>query len=181
MADIVRDWRTELVEAYPDLFHPPVGDPGAAQGSPECGEGWCDLLERAFARIRTAVQADGGSLKVAQIKEKYGTLRLYWQGSLSPEARAQVAEAVDLAEARSACTCELCGENGRLYGPDWLTTRCMTHARGRPVERPPGFENIHLMQRIVDGRLRTVACRRYDRASDRFIDVDPASLGIEEE
>lgn len=112
----VHDWRTELVEAYPDLFHPPVGDSGAARGSPECGEGWRDLLERAFARIWAAVQADGGSLKVAQIKEKYGTLRLYWQGSLSPEASAQVAEAIDLAEARSACTCELCGENGRLYG-----------------------------------------------------------------
>ena len=56
------DWRQQLVEAHPDLFHPPADDPRAAEGSPECGEGWRDLLERAFARIRAAVQADGGGV-----------------------------------------------------------------------------------------------------------------------
>jgi hypothetical protein len=90
------------------------GSPGAAQATPECGEGWRDLLERGCARIRAAVQADGGSLKATQIKEKYATLRFYWEGALSPEADARVDEIVDLAKARSACTCEVCGEEGRL-------------------------------------------------------------------
>jgi len=43
-------------------------------------------------------------------KEKYATLRFYWEGALSPEANAKVEEIIDLAEARSACTCEVCGE-----------------------------------------------------------------------
>jgi hypothetical protein len=30
MAHIVRDWRTDLIEAHPDLFHPLPGDPGGA-------------------------------------------------------------------------------------------------------------------------------------------------------
>lgn len=51
MADVVRDWRAELVEAYPDLFHPLADHPGVAQASPKCGEGWRDLLDRACARI----------------------------------------------------------------------------------------------------------------------------------
>jgi hypothetical protein len=84
MAGIVWNWRVELIEAYPDLFRPPAGAPEGAEGSPECGEGWRDLLDRACVRIRRAVHADGGSFRFTQIKEKYGTARLYWGGSLSP-------------------------------------------------------------------------------------------------
>ncbi|MBR0707991.1 hypothetical protein [Bradyrhizobium liaoningense] len=180
MSGVVRDWRVELVEAYPDLFHP-VGDPPAAQGWPEVGDGWRDLLERACARIRAAVQANGGSFQATQIKEKFGTLRFYWDGSLSPEASVRVEEAIDLAEARSACTCELCGEEGRLYrSGSWLMTRCAQHAKGRPVETGPGLDNVHIVERIV-GKRRDIRCRRYDRSTDSFVDVDPRTLGIEEQ
>lgn len=141
MAGNVRDWQTDLVASYPDIFHP-VGDPPACLGWPEVGDGWRDLLERACARIRAAVLASGGTFHATQIKEKYGTLRFYWDGALSPTADAQVEEAIDLAEARSACTCEICGEEGRLHGPGWLTTRCAAHAEGR---RP-----VETMQRIVE-------------------------------
>jgi hypothetical protein len=181
MSSHVCDWRIELVEAYPDLFHPLAGQPGVAQASPECGEGWRDLLERACARIRAVVRADGGSFHATQIKEKYGTLRFYWQGALLSEADARIEEAIALAEARSACTCETCGDKGRLYrSGGWLMTRCATHAQGRPVEIKPGVENVHIVERIVGNR-RDVTCRRYDRASDSFVDVDPGALGIEEE
>src|SRR5260370_40109141 len=86
VAHIVRDWRTDLIEAHPDLFHPLPDDPGVAQASPECGEGWQDLLERACARIRAAVQADGGTLQLTQSKEKSGPASLYCVGGLSPKA-----------------------------------------------------------------------------------------------
>jgi hypothetical protein len=58
---------------------------------------------------------------------------------------------------------------------------CVMHAPGGIVESRPGFDNILLVQRLVDGKLRTVTCRRYDRATDSFVDVDPRSLGIQEE
>ena len=67
MSGVVRNWRVELIEAYPDLFQPPADFPGAAQGSPECDAGWHDLLDRMCVRIRTAVQADGGPFKFSQI------------------------------------------------------------------------------------------------------------------
>jgi hypothetical protein len=178
MAGVVRDWRVELVGAYHDLFHP-VGDLPAAQGWPEVGDGWRDLLQRACTRIRTAVQADGGTFHATQIKEKYGTLRFYWDGALSSAADGWVLEAIALAEARSACTCEICGEPGRLHGPGWLTTRCPAHAEARtPVEIRPGFENVRIEERYVGDRC-VVRCRRYDRETDSFSDFDPASLGIE--
>jgi hypothetical protein len=180
MTSAMRDWRIELVLAYPELFHP-VGDPPAATGWPSVGDGWRDLLERACARIRAAVRADGGAFHATQIKEKYGTLRFYWEGALSREAEAAVDEATELAEARSACTCEICGAEGRLYGPGWLTTRCTAHTEGRqPVEIKPHLQNVHIEGRIVGGQ-RVVRCRRYDRATDSFIEIPPGSLGIEEE
>jgi hypothetical protein len=179
MADVVRNWRVELVTAYPDIFHPPAGAPEAAQGSPECGEGWRDLLERACARIRAAVQADGGSFKATQIKEKYASLRFYWDGSLSEEVNGKVEEAIDLAEARSACTCEECGEEGRLYQAGGvLLTRCTTHAKGNPVPEKPGWENITITRVDTRGSKSVVVKRRrYVRETDSFVEADPLIIG----
>ncbi|QOG19145.1 hypothetical protein [Bradyrhizobium sp. SEMIA] len=178
MPGVVQDWRVELVETYPDLFHP-VGDPATAQGWPEVGDGWRDLLERACVRIRAAVQADGGAFQATQIKEKYGTLRFYWQGALSPDAYVKVEEVIDLAEARSACTCEICGESGRLHDSGWLVTRCATCAgERRLVEIRLGFENVRIEERYIADR-RIVRCRRYDRDFDSFVDVDLRSLDPE--
>jgi hypothetical protein len=171
MRERPRDWRADLMTDYADLFQP-VGDPPTAQGWPAVEDGWRDLLERACVRIRAAVQADGGSFQFTQIKEKYGTLRAYWHGALSPEADAQVEEAIDLAEARSASTCEICGEPGRLYGGGWWTTRCAQHAEDRQAIEARSGDGIHVMDRIVGGRRRTLR-RRYDRATDSFVDVDP--------
>ena len=180
MARIVRDWRAKLIEAYPDIFHPLPDNPGVAEASPECGEGWRDLLDRACARIRAVVHADGGSFKATQVKEKYATLRFYWEGALSPEADAKVEEIIDLAEARSACTCEVCGEEGRLYQSGcWMMTRCAVHAEGHAVVIEPSFEDVYVKERIV-GQRRKITCRRYDRKTDSFIVIDPGSLGIEE-
>ncbi|MHC2462430.1 hypothetical protein [Bradyrhizobium embrapense] len=171
MADHTRDWRADLVTAYPDLFDPTASDPPAARGWPWVEKGWRDLLERACVRIRAALEAEGGTFHATQIKEKFGTLRFYWEGTLSPRASARVEEAVDLAEARSAVTCEICGEPGVLHGDRWVTTRCSKHAEGRrPIETDPD-DGIYVFERVV-GTRREVRHRRYDRETDSFIDVD---------
>ena len=179
MACIVPDWRFDLIEANPDLFRPLPDNPGVAQASPECGAGWQDLLERACTRIRAAVQADSGTFKFTQIKEKYGTARLYWEGALSPEADARVEEIIDLAEARSACTCEVCGAEGHLHrAGSWLMTRCAAHARGHPVPEKPGWENVTISR--VDARgSKTVIVkrRRYFRVTDSFVEIDSLIIG----
>ena len=181
MAGLVRNWRAELIEAYPDLFRPPAGCPEVAEGSPECGEGWRDLLDRACIRIRAALQAHGGSFRFTQIKEKYGTARLYWEGALSEEAEEKVDEAIDLAEARSACTCEQCGKPGRLFNRGgWFATACDEHGKGEPVAERRDFEQVHVVYRIVDGQ-PVASGRRYDRSTDSFVYVRPDSLQIEEE
>lgn len=67
MVGFVRNWRVELVEAYPDLFQSPAGHPEGAQGTPECDAGWRDVIERCCVRIRTALSA-GDRFYFEQIK-----------------------------------------------------------------------------------------------------------------
>ena len=103
MTSMAQDWRIELLQQHHRLFHGPIDRPYAAQGYPNCEEGWRDLLERCCARIEAAL-AEGGAFRVLQIKEKFGELRFYWSGDMSNAARAEVEEAIALAVARSACT-----------------------------------------------------------------------------
>jgi hypothetical protein len=173
------NWRRDLVTAYADLFGP-SGDPEGVPGSPNVGDGWEDLLRRACARILAAVVLTGGTFRATQIKEKYGPLRFYWTGDLSAKAAAAVEEAIDLAEARSATTCEVCGEPGVLRGGPWLTTRCDAHAEGRPAIATRSGEEAQAVQRVVGGK-RHVRHRRYDRDRDMFVDVDPPGSDAEEE
>jgi hypothetical protein len=177
MAPIKKDWRIELIEAHPNLFHAPVGASEATQGYPTCRGGWRDLLERLSTRIEAAIAEGGGSLRVLQIKEKFGTLRFYWRGELSDESRMKVENAIALAEARSACTCEECGEEGRLYrhGGVWMT-RCPAHAKGEPVRIEAGLESFHVIRLTELHDMRVFFCRRYDCATDAFVDIPPEAL-----
>jgi hypothetical protein len=181
MADLIPNWSNELIEAYPDLFRSPAGTSVGAEAAPECGEGWRDLLDRACIRIRAALEAHGGSFKFTEIKEKYGTARLYWEGALSEEAEEKVDEAIDLAQACSACTCEQCGQPGRLFNRGgWFATACDEHGKGEPAATRRDFEQVHVVYRIVDGQ-PVASARRYDRSTDSFVYVGPGSLQSEEE
>ncbi|MET4426416.1 hypothetical protein [Bradyrhizobium sp. RT3a] len=61
-------------------------------------------------RIQKAVEPEeGDTIKLVQVQEKQGTLRIYWEGSVSARAQAEIEKAIELACARSACTCEICG------------------------------------------------------------------------
>lgn len=179
-----RTWQADLVARYPDLFNTEIHGETRRPGWPEVGDGWRDLVETAVGRIATAVAAEPpGSVHITQIKEKFGALRLYWHGraGLTDAAPTAVEEAVHLAEARSACTCETCGEAGRLFKHGGqLLTACEQHAKGKAVEVRPGRENIHIVRSLKDGKLFIASCRRYIRETDSFVEVPPSELGIKE-
>jgi hypothetical protein len=161
------DWQATLMQSYPHLF----GD----GGYPAVGRGWRDTLERLLGRLDTVVAFEGAGawIRIVQIKEKFGTLRVHFTSSpgFSP-AGLMVADAmIGLAEARSACTCEECGAIGRLHNRGgWMTTRCDDHAEGDPVPARPGWEGLHVKTALQDGLL-VVSCRRYDRDIDEFEDA----------
>jgi hypothetical protein len=167
------EWREDLILRHPDLFR------GGAY--PEVGDGWADLVSRAVQRISNASKAGRSPVHIVQVKEKYGTLRVYTEMIEDAATAAAVEEAISLAKARSACTCEVCGAEGCLRERgDVFATACDEHAKGNPVEVRPGWENIHITRALRDGRVRIVSCRRYDRAADAFVHVPPFALGIKE-
>jgi hypothetical protein len=176
-------WQAALVARYPRLFRLQVDGRSQTPGFPEVGDGWRTLVETAVGRIAQVVAAaPPASVSIVQVKEKFASLRLYWRGeSLSREAENTVADAVALAEARSACTCEICGGPGVLHrAGGQLHIACAAHAKGKPVAVEKGWENLHLVRGYRDEKVALILCRRYDREADTFVDVDPRSLGIEE-
>ena len=59
-----------------------------------------------------------------QVKEKFGTLRFYYDGGDD-----YVRGLVSMAEWASAHTCETCGERGKIRGTGWLYVSCNEHAK----------------------------------------------------
>lgn len=171
-----------MVTRHPSLFLS-GNNQASIPGYPFVGDGWRDLVERAIERIaRILAAAPSGSVTIVQTKEKMATLRMYWTGAgLTKATELAIADAIALAEARSACTCETCGDAGvlRQVGGQLLTA-CAKHAKGTVVPVTQGWENLHLVRGTCDGKIGIIVCRRYVRETDFFVDVDPISLGIEE-
>jgi len=67
----------------------------------------------------------------SQVKEKFGTLRFYYNGG------DEVVDGIErMAESMSAVTCEDCGAPGKCRTGGWIRTLCDTHAvdRGQSEE-----------------------------------------------
>ncbi|RXH24213.1 hypothetical protein XH99_29580 [Bradyrhizobium nanningense] len=172
MAGIVKDWQIELIEAHRGLFCPPAGNPGAALGYPRCEGGWRDLIQRLCVRLEAAL-GDDERIHLDRIREAVGRLRVSWRGQVMPATICRIHEAIALAEARSACTCELCGEPGRLYLDDGVCmARCAAHARGTPLADESEGNRMHIVRMPrCDGS--GYEPRRYDRENDNFVDPPP--------
>jgi hypothetical protein len=67
---------------------------------------------------------------VAQIKEKFGGLRFYYDGG-----DAEISGMVRMAEAWAGNTCETCGAPGTSRSNGWIKTLCDTHEAERQLKR----------------------------------------------
>jgi hypothetical protein len=92
-----------------------------------CGPGWYPIVCELDSVL---AQLDPAGFEVRQVKEKFAALCFYAHTE-SPELRDAFRAAIREAEARSAVTCELCGEPGGLCetGPAgtpgrWVKTMC---------------------------------------------------------
>jgi hypothetical protein len=110
-----KPWQVELAKK-----HGLTCEPGWYGFS--CSKGWKDLLDRAFTKMKAA----GWNSAIHQVKEKFGTLRLYCEQDGRPEIEAIIREA----EEESARTCEMCGKPGRARKLSWVRTLCDVCANG---------------------------------------------------
>jgi len=88
-----------------------------------CDTGWDWILEDLHKKL---VYLDF-NYRVQQVKEKYGTLRFYYQPQIQKGVVQELMQdAVTIAEQRSATTCEICGNSSGMSdskrGIEWDNT-----------------------------------------------------------
>jgi hypothetical protein len=174
-----KTWQEDLMNANSRLFQlQPDDNPAELDSYPACRMGWQDPLERACARISSALM-DDEVFSFDKIDKFHGALRITYNGLLSEATRMLVNEAIALAAARSVCVCETCGAKGLLYRRgNWLSTACHEHATGRLVPEKDGYDNVHFSLHVFGDLVRICSYRQYSYESDTFVDTSLEENGL---
>lgn len=125
----------QLVKKYPELFQDKDKPPTESLMcfGCECDNGWYNIIESACGIIAHHIRNNPAAEELAsfrwlQIKEKFGTLRLYYTGG----ADEYILGVIDMAEDLSGDVCEICGDAGKLCGTGWFRTLCEEHEKLLP-------------------------------------------------
>lgn len=134
----------KLFSDFPNLFENrhkgPMGS--CLSFGIECGDGWYDLIRSVCWEIKQHeenvarqtkwkqeedpnYQSDYFQVRFDQIKEKFGGLRIYFNGGDD-----RVSGMIGLAEDMSYKLCENCGNKGKPNEGGWITTLC-DNCRGK--------------------------------------------------
>ena len=117
---------------YPEMFK-------EKYGGIECGAGWWPIVTSLCANIQNYINwknkhsAVVPQVTVAQIKEKFGSLRFYYDGGDE-----YISGLVTMAEAWASHACEECGAPGTSRGGGWIKTLCDTHHNLRESRKQSG-------------------------------------------
>ena len=123
----------QMEERFPKMFANPYG--GFC-----CGEGWWPILEKLCSNIQSHIDWKNKKsevvpqVTVAQIKEKFGGLRFYYDGG-DDEIRGMVR----MAEAWAGNTCEDCGAPATKQTTGWIKNVCDKHFDEREALRKERF------------------------------------------
>lgn len=130
-------FEARMTEQYPKMFSQPYG--GFA-----IGEGWWPIVESLCRNIQHYLDWINKNhekhpvveqVVVAQIKEKFGGLRFYYDGGDD-----KIQGMVRMAESWAAHSCETCGAPGTSRSGGWIKTLCDHHEAERQQKRKE-YEN----------------------------------------
>lgn len=124
-----------LFEKYPELYAYKSSDGKTSDMTHygfAHGDGWFNIIDCLSATIADIMKNHPGrkhlrraefdetiQVRVAQVKEKFGTLRFYVDNG-----NREVSAAIALAEMLSGRTCEYCGAQGARRSGGWVKVRC---------------------------------------------------------
>jgi hypothetical protein len=117
----------KLIQKYPELFADKDKPPTQSLMcfGCECDDGWFNILDNMCRLIHEHLKDKDYPYRFTQIKEKFGTLRVYDNGSDK-----YIFGVIDMAESMSHTTCEVCGNMARTKAAGiWLKTLCEHHAK----------------------------------------------------
>jgi hypothetical protein len=119
------DFAKKMEERFPAMF---VG----AYGGFAVGKGWWHIIETLCANIQSHIDWANrkeqvvSQVVVAQVKEKFGGLRFYYDGGDET-----IHGMVRMAEAWAGASCETCGDKGESRRGGWIRTLCDKHELDR--------------------------------------------------
>lgn len=126
----------QLCEKYPKLFKQRNSNDSPLYWGIGGGDGWFNIVNQLCANIQSHIdwkEKQGNPIpqvEVEQVKEKFGTLRFYYQGGDD-----YISGLVSMAESMSGVTCDVCGTPGERTGGGWIRTMCPKHAQEAEAER----------------------------------------------
>lgn len=130
------EFEKRMEEKYPKMFSQPYG--GFA-----VGEGWWPIIESLCANIQShtdwwnknrETRPVVEQVVVAQIKEKFGGLRFYYEGGDD-----KIQGMVRMAEAWADAVCEDCGTPATKKTTGWIRNVCDKHFEEREATRKAWF------------------------------------------
>ena len=113
------------IEKHPEWFQ------GSRIDTDDGREGWSRLLDTAFSSVeQTLVGHRDDSFRITQVKEKLGTLTIYFCESALPiEVSNSLRHIMQVARYQSLFVCEICGSSAHLGGQSGLVSvRCSSCA-----------------------------------------------------
>jgi hypothetical protein len=134
----------QMEERFPKMFAGPYG--GFC-----CGEGWWPIIAELCSNIQSHIDWKNRQLEVvpqvtvAQIKEKFGGLRFYYDGGDD-----EISGMVRMAESWAAHSCETCGAPGVSGGNGWIKTLCSTHRAEADARYNERFADKDLQKSILE-------------------------------
>lgn len=119
-----------LCKVYPKIFKDRASDPKDTLMcfGFECGDGWFQIVNQLCNNIQHYLDWQNKDSEVVpqvvatQVKEKFGTLRFYYDGGDS-----KIDGMVRMAESMSGVTCEECGKPGETRSGGWVRVLCDEH------------------------------------------------------
>ena len=116
-----------VILQHPRLFGTPPFDPKKTLMcfGFECDQGWYPIIIDALSKMEQLDLPE--DFRITQIKEKFGTLRIYTNITI-PAVTSIITEAEDLA----AKTCEICGKPGTLdRSSGYYQVLCPEHSHAK--------------------------------------------------
>lgn len=119
----------KLMEEFPYLYKDMYGpkDKTCMHYGITCGDGWFDIIYNLSSKLESMIISYINSEKftkenlprAAQVKEKFGLLRMYLENGTD-----EMYKLIHIAEEDTGKICEECGKPGKLRSGYWIRTLC---------------------------------------------------------
>ena len=126
LLDNHQDTYSEVIRLHNETFEP-FRDMFKQSFGVSTNPGWYPVVEKLLLDIR-ALPKDDGLVRINQIKEKFGGLRVYAEVSGSDDFKERVCGMIEQAEKEAHHTCEFCSNPGVLRSEEWMRVTCEKHS-----------------------------------------------------